>query len=251
MNLFRFFKPKPKPIFIIGSGRSGTHLLARTFKHRADSTLIMEDKRVFKSVSHYASGYNRNTIQMSDVVNSYSKILATVKTSFLVDKAHPNIWLCESLMAAYPQAKFIGIHRGILATVNSMLQHPDIMLWYERLDLHTENPFLGITANNVNQFAKWPVEVQCACRVISHKLELDRLQKKYPKTIYVVEYNHFYSHQDETLNKLSAFLQLKTPLQMEPLHADGLDKWKTELQPEQIERLIQFAKVQGVEDYLY
>jgi hypothetical protein len=38
---------------------------------------------------------------------------------------------------------------------------------------------------------------------------------------------------------------------LESLHADGLDKWKTELQPIQIERLIQFAKEQGVEDYLY
>ena len=251
MNFLRFFQPKTKPVFIIGSGRSGTHLLARAFRNRSDASLLIEDKRIFGLVSHYTTGYNPKSVQFNDIVQKYKQLLSPLKTSILVDKSHPNIWICEDLMQAFPKAQFLGIHRGILATVNSMLQHPDIMLWYKLLDLHTESKFLGITANNVKHFASWPPEVQCACRVISHKQELERLQTLYPQKVHVVEYSEFYTHQEDALHKLSQFLKLKTPLHMEPLHADGLDKWKTELQPEQIERLIQFAKEQGVEDYLY
>jgi hypothetical protein len=251
MNFFRLFQRKPKPVYIIGSGRSGTHLLARAFENRPDATVLIEDSRIFGLVSNYTTGFNRKTIQFNDIVRKYRQLLAPLKTSLLVDKSHPNIWICEPLIEAFPSAQFIGIHRGILATVNSMLQHPGIMKWYTRLDLHTVNPFLGITPENVHQFAQWPAEVQCACRVISHKMELDRLQKQFPKKVCVVDYNDFYTQQETTLKRLTKFLQLKTPLQLESLHADGLDKWKTELQPIQIERLIQFAKEQGVEDYLY
>ena len=247
---FSFFTRRPIPIFVLGSGRSGTHLLGRVFSNRSDTTAFIEDKRFFKMVSHYVTGYNQRDYSLKGIINNYKRHFANVKTEFILEKTHPNIWLVESLAEAFPKAKFVGIHRGVMATVNSMLQHPDIMMWYERLDLTKPNLFLGINASNVQQFASWPPEVKCACRVIEHRKRLMDLEAKFPNRVMVISYNEFYDDLPELMNRLGHFLNYKKPLHAEPLHADGLDKWQHELSSQQIQHLTEFLENENLRHWM-
>lgn len=251
MFSFSFLKRKVNPIFILGSGRSGTHLLARAFMNQPDTDVFIENHKLFNIVSNFVSGYNTTEYRETDIIAMYKKILDSSKTKWLVDKTHPAIWLVDTLVAAFPNARFVGIHRGVLATVNSMLQHSEVMLWYNKLPLNGVNRFLGITDENKDYFESLPLEVKCACRVLAHTQRLLSLKKQYPTIVYLVQYNDFYTQQNKVLHELSSFLKWHDTLRLEPLHNDGLDKWKTELTTEQIEHITQYVRAQGMEEYLY
>lgn len=243
MILSKFNK---KLIFIIGSGRSGTHLLGRTFENSPEIDAFIEDEHFFEPISNLAVGLNKNRIDFNKILKKYKKVFKKSRKEVILEKTHPNIWFVEDIIDFFPEAKFLGIKRNAFGTVSSMLKHKGVLSWYEKLPLNEINPFLGITESNKDNFKDLPIESKCAIRWLAHKNRLEYLEKKFPQNVLVVNYEDFYDEYESLMKRLKEFLDLDFELRSEPLKPQGRDKWRNnlnEIQINNIDKLINKTNV--------
>ncbi|WP_271855509.1 sulfotransferase [Patiriisocius marinus] len=226
-----------KLIFIIGSGRSGTHLLGRTLASNELVESFIEDKKFFDPITKLATGQDKNTANYQKILKNYKKHFSRSKKNIILEKTHPNIWFVEDLINYFPEAKCIGISRNVYATVSSMLNHSGVLSWYKILDLNIENQFLGITKENKDWFKDLSIESKCAYRWISHIKRLNHLKKTYPQSVKVIDYDLFYDDQPRLIEDIKSFIGIDIDLKAEPLKKAGTEKWKTFLTKEQINNI--------------
>ena len=227
-------KLNKKLIFVIGSGRSGTHLLGRTFENNLEVDALIEDKEFFYPITQLAVGLNKNNSDFQKILKKYDRRFHKSKKEVILEKTHPNIWFVEEILEFFPSAKFIGIKRNVFATVSSMLKHKGVLKWYKELPQDCLNQFLGIDETNINEFESLPLESKCALRWQSHKIRLEYLADKYPDNVCVIDYEDFYDSYSDLMNDLRIFLNLDFALNSEPLNQSGKDKWKDNLSEEQV-----------------
>ncbi len=236
------FKKKTKklinttPIFVIGTGRSGTHLLGRTFLSNKDCKVLIEDPMFFKDVTKIATG-QRKRRHFKKVLKNYRNLFVSTKEKYVLEKTHPNIWFVEDLLEAFPNAKFIGIKRDPYATISSMLNHGNVMKWYNVLPLNKENDFLGIDSENINYFTNLSIEAKAAFRWKSHIRRLNYLEEIFPNNVMVFDYEDYFNNNEELMNKISSFIGISGELHAEKIKNESLDKWKTHLTSENIENI--------------
>ena len=216
-------------IFVIGSGRSGTHLLGRTLGSVQEIDAFIEDKKFFARITNLAVNPNRPTTEIKAVLELYKKEFSKSTKDYILEKSHPNIWLVEDILKEFNTAKFIGIRRDVYATVASMLNHPGILKWYDELPQDEINNFLGITAENVSYFDALPIESKCALRWKSHLDRLNALERELPNNVLVINYEDFYDSSELLNTKMNTFLNTNFNIQAEPLNPDGKEKWKKTL----------------------
>ena len=232
-----FSKFNKQLIFIIGSGRSGTHLLGRTFGNCSEIEAFIEADEFFLPITELAAGLNTNASDFDSILTTYKNEFKRSKKAYILEKTHPNIWFVERIRDYFPTAKFIGIKRDVFATVNSMLNHDGVLSWYKRLPLDKPNQFLGITDENKSDFKDLPLESKCALRWKSHTTRLDYLEKTFPKEVLVVDYEQFYDDYSNLMLTLKEFLGVPFDIESEPLNKTGKDKWKDHLTAIQIENI--------------
>lgn len=229
-----FKKSNQTPIFVIGTGRSGTHLLGKLFYSSPEVHVFIEDKKFFSKITNLATGLDVKTNNIYELINNYKKEFNKINKMFVLEKTHPNIWFVEQLEDAFPDAKFIGIKRDVYATVASMLNHKGVLKWYELLSTKKVNRFLGINEDNVSYFENLPLEAKCALRWKSHTEQLNYLENKFPDKVMILDYKDFYDNKNSLMNKISDFVGLQTLLKCEPLNKNGLLKWKETLSKEMV-----------------
>ena len=224
-------------IFVIGSGRSGTHLLGRTVGHIEEVEAFIEDQKLFMNVTNVAINPHRTKSDVKNILKLYHHEFGKTEKKFVLEKTHPNIWLVEHLEDYFDTAKFIGIKRNVYATIASMLNHKGVLEWYNVLPLNQVNPFLGITEANCDIFNKLPLESKCALRWKSHFDRLTYLETKFPEKVLVIDYENFYNDYDGLMKNLEKFLHLDKPIESETLISSNLDRWKSELTEKQIKNI--------------
>lgn len=234
-----FFKKKIDKtlIFVIGSGRSGTHLLGRTVGDIGQVEAFIEDPKLFRKVTRVAVNPNRSKIEVNKILKLYDREFSLTQKAFVLEKTHPNIWLVEPIKDYFETAKFIGIKRNIYATVASMLKHKGVLEWYNVLPLDQVNPFLGITAENREFFKDLPLESKCALRCKSHFDRLTYLEAEFPEKVLVIDYEDFYNDYERLMKQLESFLGLGKPIKSEPLISSSIDRWQSELTEVQIKNI--------------
>lgn len=229
-------------IFVIGSGRSGTHLLGRTIGHIEQIEAFIEDQKLFMNVTNVAINPNRSKSDIKNILKLYNKEFSKTNKSFVLEKTHPNIWLVEDIQDYFDTAKFIGIKRNVYATVASMLNHKGVLEWYNVLPLNQVNPFLGITEENRELFEQLPLESKCALRWKSHFDRLTYLKIEFPEKVLVVDYEDFYNDYKGLMKTLELFLDLDKPIESETLISSNIDRWKSELTEVQIKNIDETLK---------
>ncbi|OAB75749.1 sulfotransferase family protein [Cochleicola gelatinilyticus] len=238
-----FSKFKKKLIFVIGSGRSGTHLLGRTFGNSPEIETFIEEDKFFLPITELAAGLNKNASDFDDILSLYKKEFKKSKKKYILEKTHPNIWFVEKIHEYFPKAQFIGIKRNVYATVASMLNHDGVLSWYKRIPLDEENSFLGINRNNLKTFKDLPLESKCAIRWKAHVDRLDYLSEKFPEHVLVINYEDFYDRYPDLMNELKAFLDTDFEIHSEPLNVKGKDKWREQLTDKEIENIDKAIRV--------
>lgn len=233
----------PKSIFIIGTGRSGTHLLGYTLTGHPDIRITIEKKPIFQWVTEAALYYDRRSKLLPKIIKYYKKQSIISAPKLYADKSHPNIWLAEDLTAALPNSLFIGIIRNPYATVASMLKHQGVLKWHKEWEKYPlPNEFLGIDNNNLSEYNRMPIAEKCALRWLSHKRQMDKLKKKLNDRILIIKYEDLINNTSSELLRIEDFLELKNKITKPLINRETLNKWKTNLHEEEIE---QIRKVTG------
>lgn len=236
-----------KIIFIIGNGRSGTHLLGRSIASHLDIHGRVETPNTFKLITKIATTQdftNPLYVDLLKIILVY-RIRKSIKNSLkhVLEKSHTSLWLVDHLITKFDNSYFIGIYRDLEQTVSSMLEHNGILSWYKKLPQNQENRFLGITKDNKSYFNLLSLEEKCALRWLSHKKELFRLYEKYPNRVRIIKYNDFVLNPESNLSAISSFLDIPNEFDYEKIKYESLSKWKEKLDNNQIKKIINIIKI--------
>lgn len=114
------------PVFIVGTGRSGTHFMAEilaSHEEMTDLTGGRENQFVFGNVTSAAlSGKKLGMVP----ILKYRMLAGKAYPKIFVDQSHPNLWHIEELLKAFPTAKFICMVRDPYSVAYSTLQHDGV-----------------------------------------------------------------------------------------------------------------------------
>jgi len=244
-----------KLIFIVGTGRSGTHLVGRVLATNPQIQGRIEEPETFRLITKIAVNqdfkcpvevYFQKQILKFKLIN-----ILKHSTKHILEKSHPSLWLIDFLIENLKNVLFIGILRDIGPTVSSMLEHKGVLSWYNKLPLNKENRFLGITKDNRSYFEKLTIEEKCALRWLSHKNELFRLLLKYPDWLYIVKYEDFIKEPKPILSGIAAFAGVTDTFECDSIHSEALDKWKQKLSKDQIDRIHYIGDIKNVADFCF
>ncbi|AEI14046.1 sulfotransferase [Flexistipes sinusarabici DSM 4947] len=239
-----------KKIFIVGTGRSGTHWLGNILGASPEIKETKEKKPIFGWVTNAALDYNKRKKLLPFILAYYRTVPAFTKEHFL-DKSHPNIWLVEHLNKNVANAYFIGIIRNPHATVASMLLHKGVLKWIENWDnYHIPNEFLGINHDNIIEYNKMPLEAKCTMRWIAHKKRLLEINKKLSQNFLLLNYENFFTNMKEQLCSIEFFLELNEKLPIPDIKKDSKLKWKNNLTEKQIKIINETLETNGFPDYV-
>jgi hypothetical protein len=229
------FLAEPKKLFVIGSGRSGTHWLGYILDSHPQVRATIETPRIFDMVTAMALDPTRKPELFPRVVSLYEREHRKAPGYHYADKSHPNIWLAEELAGALPDAVFLGIQRDPFATVASMLKHDGVAVWHARWrEFPVPNAFLGITEPIAASYDGMSMAAKFGLRWRAHANQLSQLEARLGDRLRVVSYERLSRDPSPVIDELGDYLGLDTPFPPVEVKEASLDRWRTELTPEQI-----------------
>ncbi len=239
----------PGPVFVVGTGRSGTHWLGHILASHEDVRALIEARPMFRWVTDMAVYPERRPMLLPQLIRRYRLEMLSVAPRLLADKSHPALWLMDELSRAFPAARFLGIERGPLATVSSMLRHRHVRAWTEEWSSYPQpSPFFGTTSENLEDYAHASLASRCAYRWVSHTAELRRRQREMPKRVLVLDYADLQRRPREELWKLRAFLDLHTTFPSTETRTASLDRWRSEMTDDAVRDVLAVVAESGLTD---
>jgi hypothetical protein len=227
-----------RPVFVIGTGRSGTHWLGYSLGDHPEIRATIETKPMFGLATRIALDPTLERQLFSRLVLAYKWQLFKSAPRLYLDKTHPNIWIAEKLKKAFPKSLFVGIERNPYATVASMLKHKGVLAWHKRWRKYPiPNRFLGITEESAHTYENVPLASQCAMRWVAHRDRMDELAHTLGDDLLVISYELFAQKTEKVIDKLQQFLGLHTPIPVPFVKTDSLQKWKRQLSEEEIDQI--------------
>lgn len=229
--------PRSRKIFVVGTGRSGTHWLGHILDAHPRIAATIEEKGVFDRVVKLAIDPDGEAAEWEPLVRAYRYHHSRAVPRHYVDKSHPALWMIDELLDVFPRSKFVAIQRNAYATVNSMLQHEGVRRWCEDGQWEQTprpNRFLGLDVDNEDWYRTAPVAARCARRWQVHAAELDRQARVHPDELLVIQYEDLFEHQPRELDRLTAFLDISLDFEPPVPNARSAERWRTEMSAEAV-----------------
>lgn len=232
-----------KKIFILGSGRSGTHWIGYILQAHERVRATIEAKPAFRWVKTMALDPSTRSKLYPKLVMYYQiQHFMSVPHHYL-DKSHPNIWLAEQLAETFNNALFVGIIRNPYATVASMLRHKGVLKWHKRWkDFPIPNKFLGITPINQKEYESLPLPSKCAMRWKAHHDQMEYLRQVLGDRLMVIHYESLFNDTYGVLKELGTFVGLSS-IPYPNIKESSLYKWKDQLSISEIEQIEEIVVV--------
>lgn len=204
-------------IFIVGLGRSGTHLLANIINSGMPTDI--EAQPQFNLVLD-AVVWGKPIDQLKNIYEAKPKKYAT--------KDHPIIWLVESFR--YLKPKFVCIERDVNQVVASSLLHDGVRQWVTQT--YPPNP---LSANYVPGYAEMNTVGRLALRWLVNHQRINELKRTNQGDILFLDYNDLVVNTGPTVHQLSMFLGVK--LQIPKIRKNSMTKYLTTLTPTQLDQI--------------
>ena len=234
-----------RPVFVVGTGRSGTHWLGYSLGNHPEVRATVEVRPMFGLSTRMALNPALKRKLFWRLVAAYRWQLFRSSRRLYLDKSHPNIWVAEKLKKVFPESLFVGIKRNPYATVASMMKHKGVSAWHKRWrEFPVPNRFLGITPELADVYDNIPFASQCAMRWVAHHDRMNELEKILGDDLLVISYESFANNTEKIINELQQFLGIHEPIPIPDVKTDSLDKWRTQLSDEeimQIQNIVGFA----------
>lgn len=232
------------PVFVIGTGRSGTSWLGDTLGLHPQIRSTVEIQPIFGLSTRMALNPALEKRLLIRLVAAYRWQLIRSLGRVYADKTHPNIWIAEKLKRAFPNSVFLGIERNPYATVASMIKHAGVSEWHKRWrEFPVPNRFLGITVETANRYDEIPFASKCAMRWLAHHDRMNDLKRTLGEDLLVIPYETFAQDTRAILDDIRQFLGLRSEFPMPEVKTQSLDKWKSQLSDEE---LMQIQEIVGV-----
>lgn len=221
----------PAPVFVVGTGRSGTHWVGYILDSHPDILVTVERQPMFQWVKRMALDPACVPELLPGLIARYDAYRSLAAPKIYADKSHPNIWLVEELLAAFPGGRFIGVLRSANATVASMLKHRGVLRTIEQWERYPlPNRFLGIGEDGAHAYRNMSLVERCALRWAAHANRLDELAASLPPHTYLrLDYDALAGSTTVELQRLQRFLGLERPFPPVEVKQEALDKWRRQL----------------------
>ena len=233
-------------IFVLGTGRSGTHWIGNLLASHPDVNATIESRGVFQ-VATQAAIRSRSRRYLLPVLRAFYAVQSRrARPQHYADKSHPVIWYAETLGDWFPEARFVAVERSPFGTVASMLRHSGVSRWqvdWRRYGV--PNRFLGIDEENASAYDDMTPAEQAALRWKSHHERLAELRECLGSRLHVVRYEALTDDYHSELEDLWEFLSL--PNIDVPEHrptSSSRDAWRGHLTAQQCREI---STVTGVE----
>jgi len=239
------------PVFIVGTGRSGTHFLAEcliTHPLLNDLTNGRENTYVFFDVAEGALHQQFDSAFCARLAARFRLLVRAAYPALLVDQSHPSLWYSDSLAEAFPGARFIGIIRDPMAVAYSTLNHAGVRRWLEQGPREGLSPvFLGVLPGEEELFYEWSLEERSARRWAAHIVRLSRAVEKLGERLWLLNYEDLCRDPASQMSGIAKHLNLEPTFEVPKVRMESLTK-KNALDPTLVmkakKQLARFFEVQ-------
>ena len=235
------YKPIEKPIFILGTGRSGTTILGIVLSMHREIGYLNEPKAIWHVIhphediiGNYSQADAKYRLTAEDATDEmrqraaqmFGAYLSTTRSKRLVDKYPELIFRVDFVRALFPDARFIFLVRNGWDTCQS------IAAWSKRLGVQVngeKHDWWGVNDRKWRLIAEQLVETEPVFAEIADEVKhverhLDRaaiewtvtmqeglrLRQALPDCIHLVRFEDLTAEPDETLTELCNFCELPT-----------------------------------------
>jgi hypothetical protein len=223
-------EPGTKIIFVLGSGRSGTHLLGEVLASYKDVRISIEMPPVFEWSTTMALEPFSRPLLFPYLVKHYARERLRSAPLHYADKSHPALWFAEALAVVFPTAYFVGVQRNPYDTVASMMKHQGVLEWQRHWrSFSVPNAFLGISREISEVYDGMSTIQKCAIRWLAQTERLAQLSTVLRDRLYIIRYEDLVLHGPTEIARLSKFLGFQTPSKMPRIRRDSIEKWRGQL----------------------
>jgi len=206
-----------KAVFIVGTGRSGTHFTVRLmdgFLHTRDPLQGNENTEVLRDI---ATAAIHHRLPSKSTEKYYADMLSETD-GVILDQHHPNLFFVKHWQEKLGDLVFLYPQRPIYQIVASMMRHGGVMNWYNYAGKFRQriinlipypNRFFGI--EKFSDIKRLPVHILCAHRVIAHRLAFEQTVPLVNNALRLVNYEELVK------DPMSEFARIFTPKELEKL----------------------------------
>lgn len=198
------------PIFVVGTGRSGTHFLTSVLissPELTDLTGGKENLSVFHSVTSSFIEKRENSM----LALAYENLVKEASPLRLVDQCHPNLWRSGEILKQFPDASFLCMVRDPFSVTFSTLNHRGVRGRLEG-DKWKKYPlpssFFGIEGPFIENYHSYKIVERSALRWCSHMREVDRCVKLHKSSFLPVSYESLLTNPSSECDKIVDFLKV-------------------------------------------
>ena len=237
-----YIDPGTKMIFVLGSGRSGTHLVGEILASYKDVSISIEKPPVFEWSTTMALEPISRPLLFPYLVHHYTQERLRSAPLHYADKSHPALWFAEALAAVFPTAYFVGVQRNPYDTVASMIKHQGVLEWQRHWKSFTvPNAFLGITRQVSEVYDRMSTVEKCAIRWLAQTERVSQLSSILLDRLYIIQYENLALDGKMEIERLSKFLGFQTPSELPNIRCDSIGKWRKHLTDHMYEEIAEIV----------
>lgn len=233
------------PVFIIGMGRSGTHLLAGALAGHPQVRATIEKQPIFGLATEIALFEGRRPELLPQLFAAYRKEISETTVPIYLDKSQKALWCALELKRQFPDARFISIERNPYPCVASWLK--GIPFWHKDGDWkRVSRAFLGIDDVAAAHYESFPMAKRIAMRWMANNRRIMALEEGLGRDLFQIWYEDIVEHTWSSLHKLECFLGLERSIPRPEIDRRPLTRWMKELSLEQVDQISDGLELEGV-----
>lgn len=239
-------------IFVVGTGRSGTHFTLRCLREFTQAEDYLGGAEHSRTLRRVAITAMKGKPLSGLACLRYRWLAARARRGdkVFLDQHHPNLFHVDQLAALIPGAVFLYPDRPAVQIVASMLRHKGVSNWYAdirsgKLDLPYPNPFFGLSS--ADEATSLPPHLLAMRRVLAHRRRAEAERQRNPGRFRFVPYADLVTDRQATFAQVFTAeerLQLGPTVALEKSEPNALKKYLDVLTPSQI------AEIEAADDRL-
>lgn len=232
-------------IFVLGTGRSGTHWIGHILDEHPGIRSTIEKRPIFPLATRAAIQPRTRPFVLPVLKIAYRYEIKKSLPRHYADKSHPIVWFADVVADWFPESRFVGIQRDPFATVSSMLLHSGVSAWQRNWKRYgVPNEFLGIDATNAASYDSLSEAQKAALRWKAHHDRLEGLKQILGSRLLVLSYETFSLDFERSLGIMWDFLNLPPIASIHEPKTTSLHDWRSRLSAEQVADISQITGLQ-------